>query len=72
MRPRRSRPGLEGGVAGNSGGTGGSSLPGGGPAALGVGDTGLGVIAAEDISVVGLACDDDTDLHYSGNFACAI
>jgi hypothetical protein len=42
VKPRRSSPGQEGGVAGNSGGTGGSSLPGGGPAALGGGDTGLG------------------------------
>jgi len=42
VRPRRSRLGQEGGVAGNSGGTGGSSLPGGGPTALGVGGTGLG------------------------------
>ena len=42
VRPRRSRPGQEGGVAGNSGGTGGSSLPGDGPAAPGGRDTGLG------------------------------
>ena len=41
-RPRRSGPGQEGDVEGNSGGGGGSSLPAGGSAALGGGDTGLG------------------------------
>jgi hypothetical protein len=40
-RPRRSGPGQEGDVEGNSGGGGGSSLPAGGSAAPGSGSTGL-------------------------------